>query len=214
MELRLQQAIVATRAGRTDVAQALLTQLIRENPDQANAWFLLGHIVDAPERQTLYLRKTIELEPGHAIAKQRLLQLENGPVPAPIIPPSSAPDAQPVTADDSVEEALLETAPGTASEAELSAATVDVEEIQAGTQADTQLANDEQWPELAGRPVREKPYVPSPVIATSEAITPQDTAATETSDDTSSEVWLVRILVIMVILAAIVLGVLVLLILV
>ena len=86
MELKLQQAIVDTRAGRTDIAQSLLTQLICENPDDANAWFLLGHIVDTPERQALYLQKTIELEPEHAIAKQRVMQLENRPIPAPVIP--------------------------------------------------------------------------------------------------------------------------------
>ena len=85
MELKLQQAIVATRAGRTDVAQHLLSQLIHEKPDDANAWFLLGHLVDSPERQSNYLKKTVELDPDHTIAKQRLVQLENPPIPAPVI---------------------------------------------------------------------------------------------------------------------------------
>ncbi len=214
MELRLQQAIVATRAGRTDVARALLTQLIHENPDEANAWFLLGHIVDAPDRQRIYLQKTIELEPEHAIAKQRLLQLENGTVPAPIIPRQSEPNAEPVNADDNFEEALLEVAPDTASVAELTATASDSEETEGETQADTQMANDQLWPELAGRPVREKREIQSQVAKNTELTKSQNAATSETSDDASSEVWLVRILVIMVILAAIVLGILVLLILV
>ncbi len=210
MELKLQQAIVATRAGRTDVAQSLLTQLIQENPDDANAWFLLGHIVNTPDRQARYLQKVIELEPEHAIAKQRLLQIENIPVPAPVIPEQVPIDAPNEASDEEtvVEQALDATVPGTVSVAELAANS----QPAVDATLEPQNADDERWTQLAGAPIREKPERTVREEATAAAIT-QDMAQT-TKDKTSGEVWLVRILVLMVIVAAIVLGILVLLILV
>lgn len=89
MNLKLQQAIVATRAGRANEAQMLLTQLLREEPDDANAWFLLSHLVDSGERQSLYLQKTLAIDPDHELAKQHLIQLQTAEtvLPAQITPP-------------------------------------------------------------------------------------------------------------------------------
>lgn len=214
MELKLQQAIVATRAGRTTVAQSLLTQLIREKPDDANAWFLLGHIVEEPERQVRYLQKTLELEPEHAIARRRLEQLQNGTIPPPLIPQSQNAIVQ--LTEDSAEavtvQSPVEIVAETATVAELAEGLLDEE----GTRLDTQNTADSSWVEAAGPPVRERKAAPAagaaiaaPRSSSSAATTPTES----TSDSTSGEVWLVRILVIMVIVAAIVLGILVLLIL-
>ena len=85
MELKLQQAIVATRAGQIEIAQSLLTQLIREEPEDANAWFLLSYLVDSPNRQILYPQKTLELDSENEIARHYLAQLQNALVPAPMI---------------------------------------------------------------------------------------------------------------------------------
>jgi len=210
MELKLQQAIVATRAGRTDIAQHLLTQLLTENPDDANAWFLMGHLVDRPDRRARYLQKAIELDPDHAIAKQRLVQLENLPVPAPVIPKK---DSYGSGARSNGEEAPagltpVEVAAATAAVSELPEWLRDLETKQLGANS----THDEVWQQSASMPVRATRKTSSPVATPS---TPQPQPANSpASDSPSADVWLVRMLVIMVIVAAIVLGILVLLILV
>ena len=80
MKIKLQQAIVATRAGQIEVAQSLLTQLLREDPENANAWFLLGNLVDSQDRQIRYLQKAVELDPENAIAKKQLEQSEQSAI--------------------------------------------------------------------------------------------------------------------------------------
>lgn len=82
MDPKLQQALVATRAGQTQKAQQLLGQLIQENPDNPDAWFLLGHLVDSDERATLYLNRVLEIDPDYAPASARLTTLTAVPVVA------------------------------------------------------------------------------------------------------------------------------------
>jgi hypothetical protein len=209
MELKLQQAIVATRAGRTDVAQHLLTQLIHENPSDADAWFFLGHLVDAPDRQALYLEKAVELDPDHPIAKQRLIQLENSSIPAPIIPQEEANDTSVELSSDEMANntPLVETPPETAATNELPERVQDLDNKPLGAAS----TDNETWQDSAGMPVREVHKASKPAAASSiSQNTPNPKPA---SSNTSGEVRLVRILVIMVIIAAIVLGILVLLIL-
>jgi cytochrome c-type biogenesis protein CcmH/NrfG len=205
MELKLQQAIVATRAGRTDVAQHLLTQLIRENPNDANAWFLLGHLVDTPERQSRYLQKTVELDPGHAIAKQRLIQLEDSPIPAPVI---VQPDIHAAVELESVETPPDLAPVETATITELPERLQDLDNKQLAVES----TPDKVWQDSAGIPIREMQEASEQAETLS---VPQNAPNPElASNSPSGEVWLVRTLVIMVIVAAIVLGILVLLILV
>lgn len=202
MEMKLQQAIVATKAGRTDVAQLYLTQLLRDNPDDANAWFLLGNLVDTPERRTVYLNKSVELDPDHALAKQNLMQMKNAAVPAAVVieqsahakvsddAPSDLQAANPTAVDEAPEEKQ------------------DVE----SNQMDVISSSEDEWQELASAPKRETQYSSSQTVP---ATIPQKTANPKPSGSgTSGDEWLVRILVIMVIVAAVVLGILVLLLLV
>lgn len=211
MELKLQQAIVAARAGRTDIAQSLLTQLIREKPDEANAWFLLGNIVEDPERQALYLHKTLELEPEHAIAKRRLVQIENEAIPAPVI--LQQPNVEAQTVFDSGESngspPAVEAIFATAAVAERTARAQEPE----AAQRDPQTTADRSWTEAAGPPVRERKAVQTQRPAVPVPQEEPSTHAESSAEGTSGEEWLVRILVVMVIVAAIVLGILVLLIL-
>ena len=207
MELKLQQAIVATRAGRTDVAQQLLTQLIRENPDDANAWFLMGHIVDTPDRQARYLQKAVELDPDHAIARQHLMRLEDPPVPAPVIPTQESRESNAnLNGDEHL--APAETAiMATAAANELPEWLQDPD----NKQLQTNSTHEDEWQDSAAVPIRETRKASEQTAA---PFVPQNQPdPIEASSSKSGEVWLVRILVIMVIVAAIVLGILVLLIL-
>lgn len=75
MNEKLQQAIVATRTGQKREAQRLLTEVLKEDPENAQAWFLLSHLVDSKEKQVAYLGKALALDPQHQKAKQRLARL-------------------------------------------------------------------------------------------------------------------------------------------
>lgn len=101
MNEKLQQAITASRTGQKQDAQRLLTQLLREDPNEPQAWFLLSHLVDSKQKQVAYLSKTLALDPHHEKARQRLDRLtvaspESGPstagYPAPDVkePPQPA----------------------------------------------------------------------------------------------------------------------------
>ena len=91
MHPKLQQAIVATRSGRKKDAQHLLIDTLRDNPDDADAWYLLSQLVESENRQVSYLKKTVDIDPTHPKAKQRLMQLGAIPVPAPIFSESREP---------------------------------------------------------------------------------------------------------------------------
>lgn len=84
MDLKLQQALVAARAGQTETAQMLLADLIQERPQEADAWFMLSYLVDTSERQARYLQQALALDPTHALAAAHLQRLKEG-VPPPVI---------------------------------------------------------------------------------------------------------------------------------
>jgi len=72
MNTLLQDAIQATRTGNKKEAQLLLAQNLKENPDDAQSWYLLSMLVDSKEKQAVYLSKTLALNPNHEKANERL----------------------------------------------------------------------------------------------------------------------------------------------
>jgi hypothetical protein len=86
MTATLQEAIAAVRRGETERAQLLTAEVIRDNPDDANAWYLLSQLVDSDTRRAAYLSKTLALDPTHERA-----QAELG-----VRPVASAPQPEPV----------------------------------------------------------------------------------------------------------------------
>jgi hypothetical protein len=80
MSQKLQEAIIAARAGNTQDAQRQLAEILQENPNEVHAWFLLSHLVDSETKQKAYLQKVVTLDPTHAKARQRLAQLQAAPV--------------------------------------------------------------------------------------------------------------------------------------
>ncbi|MDX1415261.1 MAG: tetratricopeptide repeat protein [Candidatus Promineifilaceae bacterium] len=221
MDLKLQQAIVATRAGRTDVAQNLLAQLISENPDEANAWFLLGHLVDSKDRQIRYLQRSLELDPGNEIARKQIVQLTAPSVPAPVLAEDEAEIMAWGSEVDRISpnpEATIPAAPEAVS-VEANGQIVpnenldDRQSIETKTIISNKTASNkgDEWPNKTSGPKRESK------ASTGKAKIvhiPQDPSqAVSANDRTPEEVWLLRILAIMVVIAVIVLAVLVLLIL-
>lgn len=78
MNEKLQQAISAARSGQETEAQLLLTQVLKENPDETQAWFLLSTLVDSESKKIAYLGKVLTLEPDHQMAKKMLARLQIG----------------------------------------------------------------------------------------------------------------------------------------
>ena len=221
MDLKLQQAIVATRSGRTDVAQHLLTQLISEQPDNAHAWFLLGHIVDSKDRQIRYLQKAVELDPENPVAKTQVAKLITPTVPVPVI---AQEEAGGTAQSNEAEKRSVDAEP--APPVKVETATIDpnnhgtptelpewLQDLETKKLGVQQAAGNQgsEWLGAAGTPKRE----PQDIMQRARILhIPQEPSqANSSSDRTPEEVWLLRILAVMVVVAAIVLGFLVLLIL-
>lgn len=220
MDLKLQQAIVATRAGRTDVAQSLLTQLINEKPDDANAWFLLGHIVDSRDRQLLYLQKALALDPTNPIARKQVAQLVGPGAPPPVVAHEKSENASvniPVE-EEAVkpEAAVLASADVVATQSnkhqtpDVNPGHLPVQEAKTAVSQKTGAKKEDDWPKSARTPKRDSK---ASTKKTQVVHVPQDQSqAISNSDRTPEEVWLLRILAVLVVIAVIVLAFLVLLI--
>ena len=76
MSEKLQEAIAATRAGQKREAQFLLTEILQENPNDEYAWFLLGNLVDSPEKRMAYLGKALTINPHNEKARQQLNHIQ------------------------------------------------------------------------------------------------------------------------------------------
>jgi hypothetical protein len=103
MEQQMKEAINAARQGEKENAQRLLVDLLQQDAEQEQAWFLLSHLVDAPQQREAYLGKVLALNPAHAQARQRLLYLRQSDTA--VAPPVAAEDM------DVVEQAAGDTAP-------------------------------------------------------------------------------------------------------
>jgi len=82
MNEKLQQAIAATRNGQVQEAQILLTQVLKDDPNEAQAWFLLSNLVDSEQKKIAYLGKVLALNPEHEMAQKMLLRLRGADVSA------------------------------------------------------------------------------------------------------------------------------------
>lgn len=76
MDEKLKEAIAAARTGDKVTAQRQLTELLAEDPQQEQGWYLLSLLVDSPQKQAAYLGKTLALNPDHEKAKEQLAALQ------------------------------------------------------------------------------------------------------------------------------------------
>ncbi len=76
MDEKLKEAIETVRRGDKQTAQRQLTQLLDENPEQVQGWYLLSLLVDSPQKQATYLSKTLALNPQHEKASEQLAALQ------------------------------------------------------------------------------------------------------------------------------------------
>jgi hypothetical protein len=212
MDPKLQQAIIATRAGYAETAQLLLTDVLQENPDEPEAWFLLAHLVESPERQARYLEYALALVPDHELAKVHLQRLISPEIPPPVIKEnsrqgsSSSHPTPPPTLDSEfspipparIEPVITTPAPQTSSTASSQTAGQPVVVEQTSSRIDP------EWQRTAGKPKRATQTAAEPVIVP----VPQPTTATvttagqpATSKRQPANKWLFAVLIILVVLA-------------
>lgn len=91
MDEKLKDAIVAVRSGDVQEAQQQLTELLAENPEEAQGWYLLSLLVDSPQKQAAFLSKTLALNPQHEKAQEQLSALQRVGSLAPTTTISDAP---------------------------------------------------------------------------------------------------------------------------
>ena len=96
MSEKLQQAISATRAGEKREAQQLLAEILDENPNDEYAWFLLGNLVDSPEKRKAYLGKALAINPQNQKAKQQFSQVHREIAAAPTMARSAEMEVEPI----------------------------------------------------------------------------------------------------------------------
>ena len=69
---KLEQAVDYYRSGEKQKARIILAKLVTSEPENASAWFGLALCVDEPERREYCLRRVLELDPEHRMAKRIL----------------------------------------------------------------------------------------------------------------------------------------------
>ncbi len=76
MDDKLKEAIQTVRNGNTLEAQRQLAELLEDDPQQEQGWYLLSLLVDSPQKQATYLSKTLALNPQHEKAREHLATLQ------------------------------------------------------------------------------------------------------------------------------------------
>jgi thioredoxin-like negative regulator of GroEL len=71
---RLRQAVESIKAGDKAEAQEVLIPILKGNPHNANAWFLLSYTVEG-EKRIECLEEALDADPEHEKARKRLAEL-------------------------------------------------------------------------------------------------------------------------------------------
>ena len=192
----------------------MLADALQENPQQTEAWFLLAHLVEPPERQARYLEYALHLDPDHAMAREHLERLRTPDVPPPVIKEnsrhiSSSSHATPPPTVDSEFSPIppVRTNPVLSAPkvAEASNAAPQTESLQVVVEQNSSSI-DTEWQRTAGKPKRAV-QTPAPVVVpTPPPQMAQSDSATVTDVKQPPNKWLLAILVVMVGLAAFVLS--------
>lgn len=97
---KLQNAAAALKAGDRTTARDILIQVLRENPNQDDAWVGLSLCATSDGQRKECLQRALRINPGNRYASTRLARLETAMPPAPARPmiteqPANTPEAPP-----------------------------------------------------------------------------------------------------------------------
>lgn len=86
MSDKLQEAVSVIKSGDKVTGQRLLVQVIKADPQNEKAWYLLAHIQDDPQRKKQCLQKVLQINPDNEKAEIRLRRLQAQPAELARIP--------------------------------------------------------------------------------------------------------------------------------
>jgi hypothetical protein len=90
-EQKLQNAILALKAGDKPAAKAIFSEALRENPTLEEAWIGLSFCAETTDQRKGCLKRALGLNPGHTYARSALARIEREQRP---INPSPPPATQ------------------------------------------------------------------------------------------------------------------------
>lgn len=82
----LRGAVRQIKAGKSSKARQPLVELLRREPDNTQAWYLLSFTLDDPQRQQYALLQALRVTPDFEKARTRLAKLRGETVPTPTPP--------------------------------------------------------------------------------------------------------------------------------
>lgn len=80
----IQQSISQARAGNKAQAKKILAQVVKQEPKNTRAWYLLSYVVDDKEQAIYCVNKVLEVDPSNEQATARLQELRGADVESPI----------------------------------------------------------------------------------------------------------------------------------
>lgn len=83
MTEELRDALEAVSSGQREKARVILAEFLRHDPQNVPAWVLLSKLATTEGQKTAFLRKILDLDPGHAYARQVLAEM--GGVQPPVV---------------------------------------------------------------------------------------------------------------------------------
>jgi len=89
------QAVAAAKQKDFASARSLLKQLLKQDPDNLNAWLLGAHVVESRSDAIRCYERVLRIDPNHAYSKQRLSELKSQLPAAPDGPPISGATVSP-----------------------------------------------------------------------------------------------------------------------
>lgn len=78
-QVALEQARLAKRAGNAAQARSLVSQIIKANPRDEDAWLLFAEVAEKPEHAIYSLEQVLRLNPVNMLAVERLHALKTPP---------------------------------------------------------------------------------------------------------------------------------------
>src|SRR5215207_3197274 len=101
----LQVAYRLIREGNKQEAVRILTPIVRADPQNADAWWLLANAVDNPEQKRRALERVLRLRPEDERAQRMYASLQSPAPQARRSPPSRAIESFPATDEFSTQDA-------------------------------------------------------------------------------------------------------------
>ena len=97
----LQRALAYLQSGQAELAQSLLTEVVKRQPDSEEGWLLLSQAVSEQRQKIDCLQHVLRLNPGNIEAQTQLRQLltpaasasESAPTRSAVVSPRSDMDA-------------------------------------------------------------------------------------------------------------------------